>query len=83
MDSAELTEWYAFMRIRPLPEACEDLRAGVLASAVANFGGRDIQKPYRPIDFMPFAEKDDKPVLLETPEQQSALILHAVFGKGG
>ncbi|ACC76153.1 hypothetical protein PPMP20_19000 [Paraburkholderia phymatum] len=59
------------------------MRAGIIASAVANHGSRVIQEPYRPRDFMPYVNRDDdaKPVLHKDPEQQSALILRGVFNR--
>ena len=80
MDSAELTEWFAYMRIETLPEERADLRAGIMASATANFGGRDIKKPYRPVDFMPYVNREEYgPILLSDKDKQSALILKACF----
>lgn len=80
MDSAELTEWFGFMLIEPLPEVRADLRAGIVASAVANHGAREIKKPYRPIDFMPLAQSQEpEAILLPDADEQSDLILSAVF----
>jgi hypothetical protein len=82
LDSDELTEWMAFDRIEVIGETRADLRAGIIASAVANHGSRDIEKPYSPSDFMPYMKrKEEQPVLLDDPEQQSALILGAVFNR--
>jgi hypothetical protein len=83
LDSQELTEWIAFDRIEAIGEAREDLRAGIVASTIANFGYRQLQKPAMPSDFMPYLEREEaKPVLLDDPDQQSALILKMVFNKG-
>lgn len=84
LDAYELTEWMAFDSIETLGEARSDLRAGIIASAVANHGARDIKQPYRPIDFMPYQAKpeDDKPVLVADKEKQSALILQLAFNRG-
>ena len=82
LDSHELTEWMAFDAIEAFGEARADLRAGIVASAVANFGTRSLQKPAMPSDFMPYLEREEeKPVLLDDPNQQSALILKMVFNK--
>jgi hypothetical protein len=84
LDASELTEWMAFDSIETLGEARADLRAGIIAAAVANHGARDIQKPYRPIDFMPFQAKpeDETPMLVADKDKQSALILQLAFNKG-
>ncbi|TCG08380.1 hypothetical protein BZM27_12665 [Paraburkholderia steynii] len=60
------------------------MRAGIIASAVANHGSRTLKEPYRPRDFMPFVLRDEepeKPILHKDPEQQSALILRGVFNR--
>ena len=83
MDSQEFTEWMAFDRLETIGGARADLHAGIIASAVANHGSRDIKKPYTPADFMPVLEREEeKPVLLADKEAQSALILSLVFNKG-
>lgn len=83
MDSKEFTEWMAYDRyIETIGDAREDLRTGILASATANHGARDIKKPYKPSDFMPFLERDDdKPLFVADKNRQSALILSMVFNK--
>ncbi len=74
----------AYERIETIGEARADLRAGIVAAAVANFGAREIKEAYKPIDFMPFIERatEQKPVLVADKNQQSALILKMVFNKG-
>lgn len=81
LDSAELTEWMAFDRLDPFGESRADLRAGIIASAAANHGYRDIKTPYQPGDFMPYLKRSDEPVLLDDPDKQAALILSDVFGR--
>lgn len=82
LDSTELTEWMAFDGMEAIGEARSDLRAGIVASAAANFGGREIKRPYAPSDFMPYLPKEDeKPVALPDKEAQSALILKMVFNR--
>ncbi|MBK3333557.1 hypothetical protein GA845_00735 [Burkholderia pseudomallei] len=56
------------------------MRAGIIASTVANYGGRDIRVPRKPSDFMPLLEhEEEKPLLLDDPNAQAELILGA-FG---
>jgi hypothetical protein len=53
MPEREFLEWMAFYRIEPWGDERADLRAGVIASTVANVSGtvRKGQRPYRPGDF--------------------------------
>lgn len=82
MDALELTEWFAYMRIETLPQDRADLCAGIVASATANFGSRQIRKPYRAADFMPYLNRQESgPVLLADKDKQSALIMKACFNK--
>ncbi|WP_236674309.1 DUF4035 domain-containing protein [Paraburkholderia hospita] len=80
LDSAELTEWMAFNSIEPFGEARADLRAGIIASTVANHGSVAMKKPVPPIDYMPFQQRPQEetgPMLLADPDAQSELILGA------
>lgn len=83
LDSNELTEWQAFDTLEAIGEARADLRAGIIASTVANHGSRDIKKPYRASDFMPYLpeREEEKPVLLKDKDAQSALIMKLVFNR--
>ncbi|CAJ8906256.1 Uncharacterised protein [Burkholderia pseudomallei] len=80
IDSKELTEWLAYDRMEPIGEFRADLRAGIIAATMANYGGRDIRVPRKPSDFMPLLEREEeKPLLLADPNAQAELILGA-FG---
>jgi hypothetical protein len=82
LDSNEITEWIAFDALESIGETRADLRAGIVAAAAANHGYRDLPKAYRASDFMPFLKKpEEKPVLLRSKEEQSALILRMVFNR--
>lgn len=73
IDSRELTEWFAYAQVEPFGEARADLRAGIVASTVANTA-RDTKKrqePFKPSEFMPSFEK-------ESPEPDSSRMLHMV-----
>lgn len=62
MRPSELGEWAALWSISPWGQQRDDLRAGVIASTVANVH-RDPKRrptPFRPLDFMPFDERDDR-----------------------
>ncbi len=60
MSSAEYAEWIAFMGLEPIGEVRADLRAGIVASTIANVNRGKRQKPFKPADFMPdFGPKRD------------------------
>ena len=70
-DSRELAEWEAYASIEPFGEERADLRAGIVAAAVAN------SNPYRgkawkPSDFMPKFEAQE-PRRQSPQEMQSAM----------
>lgn len=57
MDSRELAEWAAYYSIEPFGEERDDLRAGIVASVIANVNRGKSSKVYEPQDFMPFSKK--------------------------
>jgi hypothetical protein len=63
MTSAEFGEWIAYYSIEPFGERIEDLRAGTVASTVANVNRGKDTRPYAPLDFIPWAKEpvEDKP----------------------
>lgn len=73
----------AFDMIDPIGEQRGDLRAGIIAATVANsVRGKDTE-PFRPLDFMPFAESGEResgPVLLPNPVEHGKLIAETLFG---
>lgn len=79
MGSSELSEWMAFDSLEPFGERRADLRAGIVASTVANSGMRPPRNPARAIDFMPFMEPD-APVKLADPVAHGNLIAKTLFG---
>lgn len=77
MTSAQLSEWMAFYRLEPWGEERADLRAGIVASTIANSNRGKGQKPFKPQQFMP----DFEP---ETEEQAAArLMARAMAALGG
>jgi hypothetical protein len=87
VSSRELTEWEAYAALEPFGEERGDLRAGVVASVIANVN-RDPKKrrePFEPKDFMPrFGETERaKPEpKRQTVTQQLAKVeeLNIIFG---
>lgn len=55
MSSAELTEWAVFAELEPFGEERADLRAGIVASVIANVNRdpKKQKKAFRPQDFLP------------------------------
>lgn len=66
ISSRELTEWMIYYRLEPFGQDVDWLRAGVIASTIANVN-RDPKKqprPFEPADFIPQtteAANDDRP----------------------
>ena len=61
--SRDVAEWMAYASIEPFGEERADLRAGIIASVIANVN-RDPKKratPFTPQDFMPFVERESAP----------------------
>jgi hypothetical protein len=83
LDSSELTEWMAFDSLETIGEARAQICAGIVAATTANHGSRTLPKPYKASDFMPFLKQpEEKPILLDDKEKQSALIMKLAFKRG-
>jgi len=53
ISSREFAEWIAYSTIEPFGEERADLRAGIIASVIANVNRGKGHAPYKPRDFMP------------------------------
>lgn len=64
MSSPQLTGWLAFFELEPFGAGREDLRAGLVASVVANsaFGRGKGAKTYKPSDFFENLREPTKPM---------------------
>ncbi|MEQ8251579.1 MAG: hypothetical protein RIB41_10110 [Oceanibaculum nanhaiense] len=60
LSSAELSEWMAFDRLEPIGGPAADLRAGIVASTVANVARGKRGKAFSPADFMPAQAREKK-----------------------
>ncbi len=69
----------------------DDLRAGTIASMIANVN-RDTKvrrEPFTALDFIPWnelarnSEREGEPILLDDPEAQSKLLLSMMFPSKG
>ena len=61
LSSPEVTELLAFHALEPFGEERADLRAGIVASTVANFAGRQLAEGVhkKPADYMPYVEQPE------------------------
>ena len=55
-----MAEFIAFDRIDPWDESRADLRAGIVASVVANVNRGKKTKAFAPRDFMPYTKAEDE-----------------------
>jgi len=79
MTSEHLGEWMAYSKLEPWGEERADLRAGIVASVIANSNKAKNKKPFKPTDFMPAFEpvgEDDM------AERLLAKALRAFGGRG-
>jgi hypothetical protein len=76
VDSAEFTDWIAYYGIEPFGERFADIRAGTIASVVANANLSKDSKPFSPLDFVPWA-KEPEP---EGPPPSPEAVAASVFG---
>lgn len=53
MPAAEFNAWMAYYSIFPFGEARGDMRAGIIASTIANVNRGRGSRAYTPADFMP------------------------------
>ncbi|HEX6827845.1 MAG TPA: hypothetical protein VF104_02570, partial [Burkholderiales bacterium] len=73
--AAEFTDWQHYAAAEPFGETRADLRAGIIASTVANYAGkmrRDGLPPAVPTDFMPFVDRPAEP----EPEAEPDPVAH-------
>jgi hypothetical protein len=78
IDSRELSEWQVYHKLDPWDEKRSDLRAGIIASTVANCLN---EKSWKPSDFMPKYGPPPEPEV-KTVEQlkDAAIRIAAMFG---
>lgn len=71
LSSSQLAEWLAFYQLEPWGEERADLRAGIVASTIANANRSQKQKkPYTPEDFMPRFDGEE-----EDPEETAMRLM--------
>ena len=77
-NSRELTEWSIYLHIEPHGEERADLRAGIVASTVANANRKKGSKAFKATDFMPKFDEQEQSI-----EQQKAAAEALILAFGG
>ena len=84
---AEFQEWCLYYQVEPWGDERSDLRAGIVASTIANYAGRqrpEAAEPARPADYMPYLERPPaEPPAVEPPltdDQLAAWADAVIFG---
>ena len=81
MTALEVAEYMALERIDgPIGELRADLRAGIVASTVANHGMSPPKTPMRPLDFMPFQRRPAETIKLASAVEHGKLLARTLFG---
>lgn len=70
LSSEQFAGWWAFYRRQPWGFYADNLRAGVVASTVANCNRRKGQPPFRASDFLPTDRGESEP---ERPADNRAI----------
>lgn len=81
VSSRELSEWMAYSQVEPWGEERADLRAGIVASTVANTArnAKKRHKPFKPEEFMPTFER--KTQTMEQQQEIARMFARAGLGK--
>lgn len=74
----EFAEWLAFNRLEAIGETRADLRNGILAAALVNIQLGKGAKGVGPLDFMPFADLDERQAPPLPPSQQVRQVFAAI-----
>ena len=71
-NSRQFAEWQAYYEINPWGEERADLRAGIIASTIANVNRESKRKAFVPRDFMP--DFDSKPKPAQSQQEMAAVM---------
>ncbi len=78
MDSRELGEWIAYHTyVETIGDTRQDLRAGIIASTIANVNRGKNRPAFKPNEFMPYYTKPKQ------TETQMLEALKSAFSQGG
>ena len=83
ISSRELTEWMVYAQVEPFGEERGDLRAGIVASTIANVNrdAKKRRKPFEPEEFMPKFGKEEGAEGKEPGEVYSVFRTWAMFNR--
>jgi hypothetical protein len=79
MPARTMAEWQAYSQVEPWGEERADLRAGIVASTVANVNRGPKQAAFEPGDFMPVFDVDEEPDAAATLAEKWGRVV-AAFG---
>jgi hypothetical protein len=87
LTSRQVSEWIAWARVRGMPQARDDFRAGQICAVLANIHRDDKARPepFGPADFMPGLverqEGDEQPETEEIDLEEVTRQLERMLGK--
>ncbi len=83
----EFLDWCVYYEVEPWGETRADLRAGIVASTIANYAGKqrsDGAEPAIPTDFMPYLDRQKIGIIAEeqhlTDDELAIWADAAIFG---
>ena len=83
----EFLDWCVYYEVEPWGEPRADLRAGIVASTIANYAGKqraDGVEPASPYDFMPYLDRQQDQAVAEeqqlTDDELAVWADAAIFG---
>ena len=82
IDAAEFAEWMAYYSLEPWGQERGDLRAGIVASVIANTQ-RGKGKAFTPQDFMPQFEAPKRKKKKQTPQEMQSILRLFTVASGG
>lgn len=82
MGAREYADWLAYYAAEPFGEDRADLRAGIIASTIANVNRGKGDKPYKPRDFMPFAPPEPEIIVPENAAHEALLVSNLISSLG-
>ncbi len=80
LTAADIAEYMAFERLEPFGEVRADLRAGIVASTVANHSMSPPREAARPMDFMPMQQRREQAIAVADPVAHGQLLAQTIFG---
>jgi len=78
ISSAEFGEWIGYYSIEPFGDRIDDLRAGTVASTIANVHRAKDTPAYAPLDLIPWAKEPESPTESTAPPPEA--VAASVFG---